>query len=439
MNGFPPQVLREYAFLGDGERGVIVGPRGEFCWMCAPHWDSDAVFASLIGGGGSYAVTPQERFVWGGAYEPGSLIWRSRMVTPSGIIECREALAFPGEPGRAVILRRIIARDGDARVHVGCDPRPGFGACRPQFHSTGEAACGGLYFRWSDAWEARNANGLELDLTVPAGTHHDLILEISDRPLRQGPSDPADAWAATERAWARAVPHLRTIADRDARHAYAVMRGMTGASGGMVAAATTSLPERSEAGRNYDYRYVWIRDQCYAGLAAAAAGAYPLLDEAVRFVSARLLQDGPRLRPAYTNTGGPIPDQRQLDLPGYPGGYDRVGNQVTHQFQLDVLGDALLLFAGRARNDRLDTDALHAARIAAEAIEQRWREPDAGIWELETRRWTHSRLNCAAGLRGIASVAGICDTRWSGLADAIVTDTAGHATASVGTLAAGTR
>ena len=64
MNEFPPQVLREYAFLADGERGVIVGPRGEFCWMCAPRWDSDAVFALLVGGHGNYAVTPRERFVW---------------------------------------------------------------------------------------------------------------------------------------------------------------------------------------------------------------------------------------------------------------------------------------------------------------------------------------------------------------------------------------
>ena len=64
-----------------------------------------------------------------------------------------------------------------------------------------------------------------------------------------------------------------TLAPRDTRHSYAVLRGLTSRSGGMVAAATTSLPERAEAGRNYDYRYVWIRDQCYAGHAVAAAEA----------------------------------------------------------------------------------------------------------------------------------------------------------------------
>ena len=124
---FGPHVLREYALLADGERGVLVGPRGDFAWMCAPRWDSDAVFSSLIGGQGSYAVTPQQRHVWGGYYEDGSLIWRSRWVTESGIIECREALAFPGEAQLAIVLRRVIAVQGAARVQVVLEPAASFG------------------------------------------------------------------------------------------------------------------------------------------------------------------------------------------------------------------------------------------------------------------------------------------------------------------------
>ncbi len=85
---FPPHVLREYALLADGERGAIVGPRGDVVWMCAPQWHGDAVFSTLIGGSGCYAITPADpRFVWGGYYEDGSLIWRSRWVTTRGIIE----------------------------------------------------------------------------------------------------------------------------------------------------------------------------------------------------------------------------------------------------------------------------------------------------------------------------------------------------------------
>ena len=152
---------------------------------------------------------------------------------------------------------------------------------------------------------------------------------------------------------------------------------------------------------SYDYRYAWIRDQAFAGQAVAKAGPYPLMDDAVRFMTARLLADGSALKPAYTALEGDVPDERKLSLPGYPGGTDIVGNWVNKQFQLDAFGEALLLFAAAAEHDHLDVEGWRAAEVAVEAIEQRWCEPnvDAGIWELEPDSWTHSRLICAAGLR----------------------------------------
>jgi len=88
-----------------------------FVWMCFPRWHDKALFSALIGGGGSYAITPMEPHVWGGYYEPGSLIWRSRWVTNTAVIECREALAMPSRADRAVVLRRIVACQGTARIH----------------------------------------------------------------------------------------------------------------------------------------------------------------------------------------------------------------------------------------------------------------------------------------------------------------------------------
>ncbi|MCV7103947.1 trehalase-like domain-containing protein, partial [Mycobacterium palustre] len=125
---FPPRVLREYALLADGERGALIGPRGDVAWLCAPRWDSDAVFSNLIGGDGVYAITPTEvRHVWGGYYEPGSLIWRNRWITRDSIVECREALSFPGHPGRVVLLRRIVGCRGTTRLRVLLQPSAGFG------------------------------------------------------------------------------------------------------------------------------------------------------------------------------------------------------------------------------------------------------------------------------------------------------------------------
>ena len=101
------------------------------------------------------------------------------------------------------------------------------------------------------------------------------------------------AWSATEASWRERVPELaNTLAPRDARHAYAVITGLTSGAGGMVAAATMSLPERARQGRNFDYRYAWIRDQCYAGRAAAAAGPHAVLDNAVGCVGAVLREQG---------------------------------------------------------------------------------------------------------------------------------------------------
>ncbi|MFJ9710733.1 glycoside hydrolase family 15 protein [Streptomyces sp. NPDC101234] len=431
---FPPHALHDYALLADGERGALIGTDGAIAWLCAPSWHDDAVFAALIGGRGVYAITPRGRYVAGGHYEEGTLIWRSRWVTAEGVTEWREALAFPGEPNRLVLLRQLIAVDGPARVRVVLDPHAEYG-CAQATHSRAEdgvwhLTSGHRHLRWQGAPAAvPRTQGLTADLQLRPGDKHDLILECSTAPLHHPLPRAEQAWAATEHAWHGAVPPLKnTIATLDSRRAYAVLRGLTGHGGGMVAAATTSLPERAETGRNYDYRYVWIRDQSYAGQAAASAGAHDLLDAAVRFVSERLLADGPRLAPAYTVHGDTVPQQQELELPGYPGGFSRIGNHVSEQFQLDCFGEALLLFTAARRADRLSADAFKAADVAVRAIAERWREPDAGIWELEGRAWTHSRLTCVASLRALADTAGhqpLTDT-CTDLADTLLADTSAN-------------
>src|SRR5581483_3723974 len=134
---FSPTTLRDYALIADGERGALIGPHGEIAWMCAPYWDSDAVFSTLIGGSGAYSVTPKQRFVWGGYYED------------------------------------------DAHVRIIFEPAAGFGAhparkLAKDEHGAWTAQAGGLRFRWSGAERAKPAVGsrshrLTLDLTVPEG------------------------------------------------------------------------------------------------------------------------------------------------------------------------------------------------------------------------------------------------------------------------------
>jgi GH15 family glucan-1,4-alpha-glucosidase len=430
-----PFALRDYALLADGERGVLVGPHGEMAWLCFPEWDSPSVFSSLLGGAGGYQVTPAEdRFVWGGYYDQSTLIWNNRWVTTDAMIECRDSLAFPGGPRTVVILRRVKAIRGRAQVRVRLDLRADYGR-RPMGRVQGRAGVwtatsGPVHLRWrAGAGVRRLRSGeLTLPLDLAEGEHRDLILELSTEPTSWEMVPPDELWKATQESWRQTVPALEhTPARRDAAHAFAVMRGMTTASGGMVAAATMSLPERAEAGRNYDYRYAWVRDQCFAGQAAATVdGGEQLLDSAVRFVADRLQADGPDLKPAYRSGGGRVPDGADLPhLPGYPGGRVKVGNQVNRQFQLDGLGESLLLLAAAAHRDRLDSGHWKAAEIAVDAVTARWREPDAGIWELDNHWWTHSRLMCVAGLRQIAAcTSGSQAGRWTTLADTIAAEVA---------------
>ena len=214
VSEFPPHVLREYALLADGERGALVGPRGDIVWMCAPRWHDDGVFSTLIGGEGVFAVTPVERFVWGGYYEDGTLIWRSRWVTTTAIVECREALAFPGDPHRAVLLRQVTAVDGEAKVRAVLQPAAAFGRAplRDLHRRKGswEGRAGGLYVR-ATGWGPRAAHAgprLESTLNLADGTAHDLVVEISDHAPDGPPPDPHRLWVATEAAWRRTTPEL---------------------------------------------------------------------------------------------------------------------------------------------------------------------------------------------------------------------------------------
>jgi alpha,alpha-trehalase len=410
-----PFPLREYTLLADGQRGALLDPEGDLAWLCFPTWSAPAVFAGLLGSGGRYRVSPSGRNVHGGSYEDGTLIWRSRWVTPDGIVEARDALAFPGDPNRAVILRQLTALDAAARVDVSLELTVDYGRRKlgdwRRVEDRWVLSSDEVSARWSGGERAQvvesSGPGLALQFVLHKGESRDFVLELAKGPLPPPVNDDAtELWHNTEFAWTQAVPPCNGMtASRDVRQSFAVLRGMTNHDGVTVAAATTSLPERAQAGRNYDYRYMWIRDTCYIGHAGAAVkGGESILDDAVRSVCDRILSGDVRTMPAYQVDGRPIPEERALDLPGYPGGFDVVGNKVRGQFQLDMFGEVLLLLAEAASCDRLDGDGWRAAEIALRAIAERNGEKESGVWEVGPNHWTHSRLICVAGLRAIAEM-----------------------------------
>ena len=424
-----PQALRDYAFLADGRRGALLDPDGGVAWLCFPTYSDDAVLAGLLGGRGTFELAPNARHVTGGFYEDGTLIWRQRWVTDDGIVESSDALAYPGEPDRCVLLRRIRALDSASSLRCRVEIAPDYGrrAAGPWRHGEDgwRLDAGSVSARLTGAVRATRATetAIETEIRLEAGATADLILELQTGSApRSRPPDADQLWQKTRAAWEEAVPgSLDMPAQRDVRQSIAVLRGMTDTGGATVAAATTALPERAEAGRNYDYRFAWIRDVCYIGHAGAAVpGAEVMLSDAVRWVTARLLEDGPQTHPAYTCGGHTVPEPEHLGLPGYPGGSDVIGNRASRQLQLDLFGEALVLFAQAAQKELLDADGWRAAEVAVRAIEAHADTPEAGIWEIEPGRlWTHSRLICVAGLKAIVEQS--APVRWRtqalGLAD----------------------
>src|SRR5581483_4741765 len=295
---------------------ALMDPDGGTAWLCFPGWSDPATFAGLLGSGGSYRISPHGRFVSGGYYEDGTLIWRRRFVTEDNVIECREALAYPGENERCVILRRIEALDGDASLLGTLQLAHDYGRQRGgPWRSEGDAwlcSSGGFHARWHGRCATTvgsEASKLDFRVLLRQGEPQDFVLELQCKEFgRDTPPHAGELWHRTEEAWRSAVPSCEAVpAGRDVRRSFAVLRGMTTPSGGTVAAATTALPERAEAGRNYDYRYVWVRDTCYIGHAGAAVkGGEPILDDAVRWTCARILADGRNAMPAYQPDGSPV-------------------------------------------------------------------------------------------------------------------------------------
>ena len=225
---YPPEVLGSYAFLADGERGALIGPRGDIAWMCAPGWDSDAVFTSLIGGDSLYGVTPAERFTWAATTKPPASSGAAAGSHTAGVIECREALAFPGASDRAVILRQVRSPEAAQEVDIHLAPAAGFDqAPLSDVHHHGRiwtGKLGALWLRWQgpEGVHVRSvgADGHQLyaRAVVSPDETLDLVLELSSHPFDDDVPDPAKIWRATEEAWSRRPPPCLTRSIRKVPH-----------------------------------------------------------------------------------------------------------------------------------------------------------------------------------------------------------------------------
>jgi GH15 family glucan-1,4-alpha-glucosidase len=414
--------IADHGLIGDLRSCALVGSDGTIDWFCAPRFDSASVFGALLDPdrGGAWTLSPVDGAVRTNQfYFPDSNILVTRFLTEEGVVEVHDfmpLLKAHDEEHRQRLVRRVVAVRGEVTVRTRIDARPDYGRADPHC----ERVDGGVVIRGDGVRLGLSAStGLDLDddgvvtaeLEMSGGDEVIFVLEVLGEDEEPHPSDSDstadlfDRTAAYWRSWLARSTYTGRWREMVNRSALTLKLLTHEPSGAIVAAATTSLPERIGGGRNWDYRFVWIRDAAFSLYALLRLG---FTDEAAAFMqwlSRRLGEtsdDDERLGPLrvlYDIDGNVPQEERELDhLRGYRDSTPvRVGNAAVEQLQLDIYGelfDSVYLF--NKYGEGISYDAWADLTRALEWVMEHWEQPDAGMWEIrdEPRRHTTSRLMC---------------------------------------------
>ncbi len=405
-----PPVIADYGLIGDGRSAALCSSAGSIDWLCLPRFDSDPVFGKLVGGerAGCFSISIGDVVETERQYRSGSAVLETTWRTPSGTATLTEGMVLD-LGGRllpqALLVRRLSCTGAPARARLFFDPRGGLsGDPFSVRREPGGLVCtrGGLalalqispetHVRPGEPAEVVVAPDRPLVVVMSMAHRQPLVVVRPEAALRL--LDDADRWW---RGWTSGIGHTGPGADA-VRRSLIVLRLLTySPSGAPVAAPTTSLPEEVGGIRNWDYRYAWPRD---ASIGIAAFLATGLPDEAHSFLhwllsASRLTR--PRLRVLYTLDGKQGPQEEEVPgAPGFGGSRPvRIGNGATSQHQLDVYGWVVdAAWAVVRSGGRLDGETWRTIAGFADFVAGRWREPDAGIWEIRGKedQHVHSKL-----------------------------------------------
>jgi GH15 family glucan-1,4-alpha-glucosidase len=403
--------IADHGFIGDTRTGALVTSDGSIDWLCVPRFDGEPIFGRLLGGdvAGAFRLGPAgPSSVVARRYKTETATLETTWKTPNGRLTLTEGMVAD-VAGRllpsTLVVRRLAAEGGPADAVIEFDPRLGQ-THRPPRRQTRDDT---LVCSWPTLAVALRCSkplrlqpGRSMFVTIEPGQPLTLSLSIAGHePLVY--VDPDFAWAvlrADERGWAEWCAEI----DDDIPHREVVVRSLLtlrlltySPSGAPVAAPTTSLPEDPGGIRNWDYRYAWPRDASIGIGAFLGVGK----EEEARHFLAWLLHasrlDRPRLPALLTIHGRHCPPETELHgWSGYAGSRPvRVGNGAAGQHQLDGYGwvlDAAWLLTSTGH--RLNSETWRAMRGFADLVASRWREPDAGIWEIrdDATHHVHSKL-----------------------------------------------
>ena len=415
--------IQDYAAIGDGRAVALVGRQGSIDWLCWPRFDSPSIFGAILDeDGGCWSLGPAATARVTRQYIADTNVLETRFHTDTGTLAITDLMPVASEEDKGQlllpdheILRVAECVRGEVTVEMRFAPRPGYGRRPGRVRRAGRL--GVRVEMGADLLVLRS--DLPLDITADgeaagrrrlrAGDAVHASLTFADDWPAVLP--PLGEWsrAAIARSvtwwldWASRLKYDGPRRDAVIRSALALKLLVYAPSGAVVAAPTTSLPERIGGDLNWDYRFCWLRDAAFTVRALFALGCS---EEAQAFMdwllhATRLTQ--PELRILYDVHGNPPMEERVLEgFGGYQGSAPvRIGNAAAGQRQLDVYGEvieAVVLFV-RA-GGTLDRDTERTLCAFGEYVCHHWQEADEGIWEPRSgaAHNTHSRVLCWTAL-----------------------------------------
>ncbi|MBW3602162.1 MAG: glycoside hydrolase family 15 protein [Actinobacteria bacterium] len=398
--------IEDYALIGDTETAGLVGRDGSIDWLCLPRFDSGACFTALLGDDdhGRWSLRPAgDVHRVRRRYLPGTLVLETEFETEDGCVRVLDCM--PPRDGLPDLARVVEGVRGRVPMRMRLVIRFDYGWIVP-------------WVRRLDGLLAAVAGPDALYLRSPVETTGEGFATVADFTVSPGDRVPfVLAWQPSHLPAPAVGDGLRLLADTaswwrewSGRSTYAgerpeavqrslvTLKALTFApTGGVVAAPTTSLPERIGGVRNWDYRYCWLRDASFTLSALLVAG---FTDEARSWRDwlLRAAAGDPRsLQIMYGPAGEHrLPELELAWLPGYEQSAPvRIGNAACTQFQLDVFGEVFdAMHTAREAGIEPDRAAWSLQKRLLEYLETSWRRPDEGIWEVRgpRRHFTHSKV-----------------------------------------------
>jgi len=415
-----PSRIEDYALVGDCQTAALIARDGSIDWLCWPRFDSEACFAALLGTRehGRWLIAPVARSQRvSRRYRDGTLILETDFETTGGAVRLIDFM--PVRNASSDLVRIVFGLRGRVRMHMELVLRFNYGASVPWVSRLPDGslrAIAGPAMTVLRTPAPLRGEGLTTTshFTVEAGAAMPFVLTYA--PSHQPVPPPIDAGAmltTTQKSWRKWSGQCSYAGEySDAvQRSLITLKSLTYApTGGIVAAATTSLPERLGGVRNWDYRYCWLRDATVTLLALMNAHYFDEADAWRRWLQRAVAGSPEQAQIMYGLAGERRLDELTVDwLPGYAHSRPvRIGNGAAAQFQLDVYGEVIDALH-HARLGGLDSDAATWAiqRKMLEHLETVWAEPDQGLWEVRGRRrhFTYSKVMAWVAIdRAIRSV-----------------------------------